>query len=81
MQQTPQQKELSFGKTLASLWPTINGLTRNLMIKVLMKIALTCGAFLKMANGMIGLVIIMENLKQLFVKSFFNVFKVTKITK
>ncbi len=51
------------------------------MIKVLMKIAVTCGAILKMANGMIGLVIIMHNLKQLFVKSFFHVLNANNITK
>jgi hypothetical protein len=36
---------------------------------------------LKMANGMIGLVIIMENPKQLFVKSFFNVCNVINVIK
>jgi hypothetical protein len=51
------------------------------MIKIIMKIALTCGAFWKMANGMIGLVIIMENPKKLCVKSFFNVCNVINVIK
>jgi hypothetical protein len=51
------------------------------MIRVFMKIAVTCGAILKMANGMIGLVIIMENPKQLCVKSFFNVCNVINVIK
>jgi hypothetical protein len=51
------------------------------MTWVLMKIAVTCGVILKMANGMIGRVIIMKNPKQLFVKSFFNVCNVINVIK
>jgi hypothetical protein len=47
----------------------------------LLKIVLTCGAIMKMANGMIGLVISMKEPKQLFVKSFFNVCNVINVIK